>query len=737
GSDRKTTGSYYTPPELVAQLIKSALEPVIEEKLRESEKGKLEQALLSLKVCAPACGSGHFLLATARRIGKELAIIRTGEPQPAPEALRHAIRDVVQNCIYGVDLNPLAVDLCKVALWIEGFCKGMPLNFLDHRIKCGNSLVGVLDLECLNDGIPSKAFQPVTGDDKALASKIRKNNQKQLQQIENAKAGFVQLSLNLEGTTTFESQRLEYILKFIEVGHIPEDSTQQVKLKQTQYQRSRENPNWWRDFSACNLWTAAFFMPLTPNHLILLPTTEALNRLLYENDFTQIVIEAANNLAKQCNFFHWPLEFPEVFPKRNELGPKTEELKYGFDCVLGNPPWERIKLQEKEFFAAKDFEIANAQNKAAREKLIKLLSQTNPKLLQEFEVAKHDAEAQSKFIRESGRFPLTAVGDINTYAVFAETTRKLINSQGRVGIIVPTGIATDNTTKDFFGDLIKTQSLGSLYDFENKEAIFSAVHRGYKFSLLALTGKPIKCGNFAFFLTQPKQLENQKRLFQLSPQEIALINPNTLTCPVFRTRQDAELTKKIYQYVPVLENEETKVNPWGISFMRMFDMSNDSGLFENEAGENLLPLYEAKMFHQFTHRWATYTDDGNTRDLTDLEKSNPDFKVNPRYWVDKKEVENKLAQKWNKKWLLGWRDVTNSTNERTVISTIFPLSGCNDKFLLMLPSVSNIKLISCLLACLNSLSFDFIARQKIGGTALKYFTMRQLPVIPPDWYTPE
>ncbi|MFM6398138.1 MAG: hypothetical protein ACKPFF_15805, partial [Planktothrix sp.] len=177
-----------------------------------------------------------------------------------------------------------------------------------------------------------------------------------------------------------------------------------------------------------------------------------------------------------------------------------------------------------------------------------------------------------KFIRESGRFPLTAVGDINTYAVFAETTRKLINSQGRVGIIVPTGIATDNTTKDFFGDLIKTQSLGSLYDFENKEAIFSAVHRGYKFSLLALTGKPIKCGNFAFFLTQPKQLENQKRLFQLSPQEIALINPNTLTCPVFRTRQDAELTKKIYQYVPVLENEETKVNPWGISFMRMFDM---------------------------------------------------------------------------------------------------------------------------------------------------------------------
>ncbi|NBD14603.1 MAG: N-6 DNA methylase [Cyanobacteria bacterium] len=146
GSERKSTGSYYTPPELVAQLIKSALEPVIEECLRESEIGSGESgigsgenALLSLKVCDPACGSGHFLLAAARRIGKELARLRTGEAQPGPEALRKAVRDVIQNCIYGVDLNPLAVDLCKVALWIEGFCEGYPLNFLDHRIKCGGT----------------------------------------------------------------------------------------------------------------------------------------------------------------------------------------------------------------------------------------------------------------------------------------------------------------------------------------------------------------------------------------------------------------------------------------------------------------------------------------------------------------------------------------------------------------------------------------------------------------------
>jgi hypothetical protein len=176
---------------------------------------------------------------------------------------------------------------------------------------------------------------------------------------------------------------------------------------------------------------------------------------------------------------------------------------------------------------------------------------------------------------------LTSRGDINTYSVFAETTRNIISPNGRVGIIVPTGIATDDTCKNFFGDLIQKQNLASLYDFENREAIFAAVHRSYKFCLLGMSNQAIQQANFSFFLTQPKQIENEARVFQLSPQDIALINPNTLTCPVFRSRTDTELTKKIYQRVPVLENEKTDSNPWGISFMSMFHMSNDSGLFHS------------------------------------------------------------------------------------------------------------------------------------------------------------
>jgi hypothetical protein len=433
-------------------------------------------------------------------------------------------------------------------------------------------------------------------------------------------------------------------------------------------------------------------------------------------------VDAVNQIAEEKRFFHWALEFPEVFAQA------------GFDCVLGNPPWERIKLQEKEFFASRSAEIANAANKAEREKLIKELPIKNVELAQAFAAAKHDAEAQSKFIRKSSRYQLTAVGDINTYAVFAETVRTIISPNGRAGIIVPTGIATDDTCKRFFGDLSSSQALASLYDFENRDRLFAAVDSRMKFSLLSMSGKPIARGNFAFFLTQPKQVDNPDRHFQLSPQDIALLNPNTLTCPVFRTRTDAELTKKIYQNVPVLENEQTGKNPWGISFSRMFDMSIDSGLFESSPGADRVPLYEAKMMHQFDHRWATYTD-GETRDVSLEEKADPSFQVQPRYWVDRREVTDKLNGKWNKGWLLAFRGISNFDNERTAIFSLIPkLAAGNSAPIIFIDSQKG-KLAPCLLANCCSLIFDFVSRTKIGRVNFNFFIVKQLPVLPPDSYT--
>jgi hypothetical protein len=362
-----------------------------------------------------------------------------------------------------------------------------------------------------------------------------------------------------------------------------------------------------------------------------------------------------------------------------------------------------------------------------------------------FEDTKYSADAQNKFIRESGRFPLTAVGKINTYSVFAETTRSLINGNGRVGVIVPIGIATDDTTKRFFGDLIKTQSLASLTGFENEAFIFSAVHNAFKFCTLAITGNAAKItqADFTFYCRYFSDINNLQRRFTLTAQEIALINPNTLTCPIFRTHQDAELTKNIYQYVPVLENENTGVNPWGISFMQgLFNMASDSRLFKNEAGDSLVSLYEAKMFHQFDHRFSTYENAtqadinaGRLPQTTPEMKQDFDFTVTPRYWVDKKEVKNKLVS-WKKEWLLSFRDITNSTSERTAIFSILPRVAVNHKAPLLL-SDKSVQYISCLFANFNSLVFDFVTRQKVGGTSFSFFIVKQLPIIPPDWYTPK
>jgi hypothetical protein len=399
-------------------------------------------------------------------------------------------------------------------------------------------------------------------------------------------------------------------------------------------------------------------------------------------------------------------------------------------------------------------EIAQAANKAARERMIEAWRSGDERQrarIAQFDAAKYRAEAESRFVRASGRFPLTAVGDVNTYALFSEHCRTLLGPTGRAGIIVPTGIATDDSTKAFFGDIVTQRQLTSFYDFENREAIFPGVHRSYKFSLLTMgaTREPTR---FLFFATCIEHLADEQRAFALTPDEIALINPNTRTAPVFRTSQDAELTKKIYRHTPVLINEQSGDNPWGVRFMAMFHMSNDSHLFQPAPGDGLLPLYEAKLLHQFTHRWATYSKaEGSglraegagtsaishqpsalpeARDVTAAELADSNFHITPRYYIPAAAVAERLAGRWERGWLLGWRDITRATDERSFISAIFPRYGSGDTFLLMFPDESPLQ-VACLLSCLNSLAFDFVARQKIAGTHAKFFTVKQLPVLPP------
>ena len=647
GSERKLTGSYYTPPTLVGELIKSTLDPVISEAVA-SRPNDPRGAILELKVADPACGSGHFLLAAARRLAYEIVRIESSVGDSDETLRQRAMRDVVRNCIYGVDRNPLAVELCKTALWIETVEPGKPLSFLDSNILQGDSLIGILDPEVMKDGIPADAYKPLTGDDKIACLEIKKRNRRKWKFD----------LFDWDAASRVASARAN-------LDSMPENTLEEVERKRSVWHAAKINETREPTSLSANLFVGAFFTRKTNKTQDAVPLSEDIERLNSQVPQRPGIEELARDLAADRFFMHWHIAFAEIMQNG------------GFDVVLGNPPWERIKLQEQEFFASRSPEIAGAPNKAARDRLIRKLNHDNApasdkNLYLEFERAKREAEAASQFARTSGRFPLTGTGDLNTYAVFAETFLNLLNERGRAGLIVPTGIATDHSTKAFFDYIVSCQRLVSLFDFENRENVFPHIDSRIKFCLLTLSGKkrPVPEAEFAFFLHQVEQLKEKERRFALSEEDFSLFNPNTRTCPIFRSRRDMEIARKMYRRAGVLWKESTpshpEENPWGASFQRMFDMSNDSGLFKTrteletegwtlegnifvQGDERYLPLYEAKLFHQYDHRFATFEGvserdikNGNARPMLAKKKADPKTISIPRYWIREKLVADRL-----------------------------------------------------------------------------------------------
>jgi hypothetical protein len=769
GNARKTSGSYYTPDSLVQELVKSALDPVIEAKLA-SNPAEQVKALLEFSVIDPSCGSGHFLIAAARHLAECLAKARSQEGAVKSSDYTAALREVIGHSIYGVDLNPMAVELCRMALWLEGYEPGKPLSFLDHHVRCGNSLVGVMNLDALKEGIPDEAYAALSGDDKQVAGAFKKRNAKEREAASRKQNRlFEDSTKSAEAAITVLHWKLE---------NIAGDTVEGVERKRAAFKTLLESPQYLGARLAGDLYTAAFFAPKVPGALV--PTTEDLDRaasgVTESLDFSG-VNALAEKLSTQGRFFHWRLEFPEVFGKG------------GFDCVLGNPPWDVSQLKEDEFFASRSTKIACLVGDK-RKNAIAELQTVDFFLWSQYLVAKREYEAVNVFYRESGRYALTAVGKINTYSLFSELNINLFKIEGRSGFIVPSGIATDDSTKDFFAEITGKERLVFLYSFENEELIFPAVHHAFKFCLLVIGGiGKHQNAKYVFFARRPADLRDERRAFALSALDIELLNPNTRTCAIFRSNADSELTKKIYGRVPVLIREANvrakrdEENAWRITFKQgLFNMTSDSDLFHASPNPGLLPLYEAKMVHQFDHRWASYEGE-DVRDVSDTEKANSNFSVKPRYWVDHREVLSCLAaapkavvkawlakdetalrdalsscyddrelsslvaandllgaienvlDKRSPRWLLGWRDITLATNERTTIASIIPRMAVGDTFLLMLVNGVNSTIGACLLSDQNCLVHDYIARQKIGGNHLKYHYKKQLPNIPPNDYS--
>ncbi|MEV8307352.1 DNA methyltransferase [Streptomyces flavidovirens] len=793
GNDRKTSGSYYTPSPLIDCLLDSALDPVIDRAVRSgTTPQEREKALLALTVCDPACGSGHFLVAAARRIARRLAEIRTDDPEPSAEDVRHALRDVISRCVYGVDLNPMAVELAKVSLWIEAMEPGRPLTFLDAHIKHGNGLLGTTP-KLLSEGLPDEAFKVLEGDDSKTVRNLKaRNAAERARWLAAVRKGAAQDALfSEEHAIAVSNASLERATSAITAA--PSMVLEDVQKQARAYRELTTSKDYLRARGLADAWCAAFVWqkdaavsppPLTTDSLLALDAPDAGERL---PDGT---VEQVAELRKAYRFFHWHLEFPEVFRAPADLAaPGVDERagwKGGFSCVLGNPPWERVKLQEQEFFATRDEKIATAANKAARERLINALAgsaeESDRDLHAEFIAARRVSEGVSHLLRGSGRFPLAGRGDVNTYAVFAEAASLGIAPNGRFGLVLPTGIATDATTAPFFSDLVRTSRLASFLDFENEAFILSRdVDHRVRFSLLTVTGRSeqVEEASFAFGTRYMEDLD--ERRFGMPPQEILLANPNTGTLPVFRTRRDAEITLGIYRRVPVLRREpdaegKGATNPWGLTFMRMFDMSNDSHLFRGKEqlegegwklkgniftdpsdGRRYLPLYEAKMLHHYDHRLGTYEGQtqaqanvGTLPRVTPEQHDDPDFAPLPRYWVpefdmdsgkrDKKGnrimwpgVAARLAErKWDSPWLMGFRKICRSTDRRTVLSFLFPAVGLGDSANLMLPTAEGSA--ASLYANTTSYLLDYVLRQKLAGTNLNFFQFEQLAVLPPSTY---
>lgn len=783
GLDRQSTSSYYTRPDLVQNLIKTTLEPVIKEKISHlSSTEEKVKALLNMKVCDAASGSGHIVLAMARTIAWYICTLRTGEDNPASLDYRQALREVISRCVYAVDYNPDAVELCKVVLWIEGYCAGKPLSFLDHHIRCGNSVLGVSALQMLIDGVPDKAL---TAEDKDTLKALKKMNQEAIKAV-NGDSGNEQLlglenSFGVENITTAQIGLADNI-RFI--NHLPEDTLEEEIIKQERWKELMDSARVDCLRRACDIYTYAFYNTVKHEEIIKekedvngkwqlepeVPYTKTVIRALQEIDAMECLEKGkplptyylqlsadfkteVKRMADEQRFFHWCVEFPEVFAANK-----------GFDVMCGNPPWDKLQMEEEKWFAGKNNDIVKAANQADRKKKISQLEAEDPILYQEFQKACNAIASQSNFVKNSGRFPLTAVGKLELSSLFAELC--LSFTKDAWGLVLPTGIAVNDSNKYFFSKLIDENRLISLYDFENREKLFDIDSR-FKFCLIT-AGKAQaepRTVSGGFYLTRIDHLLDPRRIYTLRTDDFARFNPNTKLCPIFRTAKDANLTAKIYRKAPILINDETKENIWGIRFMMMFNMASASSVFRtrkqlDELGGQLqrdsyivendvyVPLYEGKMFWLYNHHYASFPNEYEVEKRPSSINSTPYSiladscsSIAPWYWVNKSLVDSRLIDgdkegnvrwKWEHSYYIAFRDVARAADARTCIASLMPSGiAAGDKAPLVFTSRSLIPS-ACFAAMLSSLVFDYVARQKVGGSSMALFIMKQQPTLTPD-----
>ena len=779
---RRDSGSYYTPDDLVDLIVRETVGPLADarvdafavkaEELASSEgpedrrMGRLKrldpaERLLRLKVCDPAMGSGHFLVnlvdyladrvieamaeaealvegylsPLAERIdGIRNTIMDNAEHRswtvdPAQLDDRHIVRRMVlKRCVYGVDKNPMAVELAKVSLWLHTFTVGAPLSFLDHHLRCGDSLFG-------------SWVKP------AIRRAEERNSLFLRGPLERAMraAAPMQIIEELTDAEIAEAHRSADI--FAEVSEMTAPLHAFMSLLHALD---------WLDLRKREV-EAAFLKWLDG---VFGDQIDIAQGEQFDSEDTALPhLMDALRLAASERFLNWQVAFPGVWSDW-----EAAELTGGFDAVIGNPPWDRMKLQQVEWFAARRRKIAMAPRAADRKRMIAELEKAGDPLAQEYALASERAAAGARVARTSGVYPLLARGDLNLYSLFVERAMTLVKPDGMVGLLVPSGIASDKMAAPFFKGVATEGRLKALYDFENRRTRYDAppffpdVDSRFKFCAFVASPAPENdAAGCAFFLQAVSEINDPDRCFPLSAEDFARVNPNTGTAPIFRSRRDAELTTAIYDRLPVLVDRSTgeEAKAWPVRYSTMFHMTNDSGSFrtrselvekegawpiegnrfDSPSGE-WVPLYEGKMVQAFDHRAASIVVNPNNlhrpaqpRTATIEQHGDPDWLPDPQYWVLRGETSFAEAP-----YLLGFKDVTAPTNVRSMIAALIPNSGVANTLPIVAADWRSGADGALLLANLNAVVFDYVARQKIQGQHLNWFIVEQLPVVPPERY---
>ncbi len=811
---RKDSGSFFTPQELVDLIVDHTLKPLAEERLKtferrakalaSDERSKEErridlqefdpaQAVLDLKVLDPAMGSGHFLVTTVDFLSDYIVGLieylpavpewLDGEDEYASplvkrvENLRTEIkaraskngwrivdsqltdqaiirRMVLKRCIYGVDKNSLTVELAKVSLWLHSFTVGAPLSFLDHHLRCGDSLVGMRVTDMVSE---LRSLGGTSGGSLAQSAHTASDSMVRIEAISDSDISEVQESATLfervENATGSHRSVLDYVcaVRWMTAGmKVRERTAFEEPIRQTlidfsedSYELLAEGPD---QFSS----------------------DERVERSKSWSEFVDLW-RNAKTIADEESFLHWEAAFPGVWQQWEDINPSG-----GFDAIIGNPPWDVIKLQEIEWFATRAPEIALQPTAAARRSAIGNLRQKDSGLADDYELAKARADQLGEVIRATGDYPLLGSGDINLYSLFVERAKNLVKPNGLVGLLTPSGIYGDKTAAKFFKQISTRGNVYGLFDFENRRLgtalppFFPDVDSRFKFCALIFGGSDRLLGETkcAFFLHDTEEITNPDRCFSLTPADFARVNPNTGNAPVFRTRRDADITRRIYEDHPVLVDRsgQEEVRTWPVNYLRMIDMTNDSNLFRTaeqlvndgfypvkgnrwqKGQDQYLPLYQGRMINQFDHRASSVrVNPANVHNpylsepVDEAQHSDPDFIPNTQYWVPDTRVERAMVREG---YAIGFRNIARSTDARTVIASIVPWAGYGHSMALWLSSevdqdgLSEVDASTAyqLVANMNAFVFDYVAHQKLQGTNLSLYILEQMPVIAPDGY---